>query len=101
MQVYYSLSAPAKGKIERPYRWLQDRIIRRCAREQVENIVYGRIVLQQEVQRYNEEQTVVQRKSIESGWVLWIVPQLPRLWITLRVTHSRLDKSTTYPQLLG
>jgi hypothetical protein len=56
MQVWHTLSAQAKGKIERPYRWLQDRIIRRCAREHVEEISQGRIVLQQELHRYNEEQ---------------------------------------------
>jgi hypothetical protein len=56
MQVWHTLSAQAKGKIERPYRWLQDRIIRRCAREHVEEISQGRIVLQQELCRYNEQQ---------------------------------------------
>lgn len=55
MQVWHALSPQAKGKIERPYRWLQDRIIRRCAREHVEDIVQARIVLQQELHRYNEE----------------------------------------------
>ena len=29
--VTYALSPQAKGKIERPYRWLQDRIVRTCA----------------------------------------------------------------------
>ncbi len=29
--VIYALSPQAKGKIERPYRWLQDRIVRTCA----------------------------------------------------------------------
>ena len=31
IQVWHALSPQAKGKIERPYRWLQDRIVRRCA----------------------------------------------------------------------
>ena len=55
MQVWHALSPQAKGKIERPYRWLQDRIIRRCAREHVEDILQARIVLQQELHRYNDE----------------------------------------------
>jgi hypothetical protein len=29
----YALSPQAKGKIERAYRWLQDRIVWTCARE--------------------------------------------------------------------
>ena len=33
VDVIYALSAQAKGKIERPYRWLQDPIVRTCALE--------------------------------------------------------------------
>ena len=33
VEVKYALSPQAKGKIERPYRWLQDRIVRTCALE--------------------------------------------------------------------
>lgn len=64
MQVWYALSPQAKGKIERPYRWLQDRIIRRCAREHVEDIQQARIILQQELHRYNEEQVHSATKEI-------------------------------------
>ena len=64
MQVWHTLSAQAKGKIERPYRWLQDRIIRRCAREHVEDIQQARIILQQELHRYNEEQVHSTTKEI-------------------------------------
>ena len=35
VDVIYALSPQAKGKIERPYRWLQDRIVRICAIERV------------------------------------------------------------------
>lgn len=56
MQVWYALSAQAKGKIERPYRWLQDRIVRRCAHEHVTDIQQAKTVLQQELHRYNEKQ---------------------------------------------
>ena len=31
VDVSYALSPQAKGKVERPYRWLQDRIVRTCA----------------------------------------------------------------------
>jgi len=56
MQVTYALSANAKGKVERPYRWLQDRIVRNCARERVIDIEQARAILQREQQRYNEHQ---------------------------------------------
>jgi len=55
-QAIYALSPQAKGKIERPYRWLQDRVMRICAREQVSTIEEARQVLQVEVNRYNTYQ---------------------------------------------
>lgn len=52
----YALSAPAKGKIERPYRWLQDRIVRTCALEKITDIADAREVLRFELDRYNNRQ---------------------------------------------
>lgn len=52
-EVSYALSPQAKGKIERPYRWLQDRIVRTCALEQVSSLSQVREILRQEVHRYN------------------------------------------------
>lgn len=49
----YALSPQAKGKIERPYQWLQDHIVRTCVREGVVDIATGRKVLQDEVFAYN------------------------------------------------
>jgi hypothetical protein len=51
--VVYALSPQAKGKIERPYRWMQDRIVRTCALEHVTSLVDARLVLREEVHRYN------------------------------------------------
>jgi hypothetical protein len=56
IKVVYALSAQAKGKIERPYRWLQDRIVRTCARENVRSVAQIREILRYEVKRYNEVQ---------------------------------------------
>lgn len=56
VNVTYALSPQAKGKIERPYRWLQDRIVRTCARENVRKIEDAREVLSYEVRRYNGQQ---------------------------------------------
>jgi transposase len=53
MRVTYALSPEAKGKIERPYRWLQDRIVRRSAREHARTLEDVRHILFQEVDRYN------------------------------------------------
>lgn len=56
VKVMYALSPQAKGKIERPYRWLQDRIVRICARENIRRIGEVREILSCEVKRYNEHQ---------------------------------------------
>jgi hypothetical protein len=56
IKVTYALSPQAKGKIERPYRWLQDRVIRTCVRDNVTEIRQAQGVLNQEVRRYNYKQ---------------------------------------------
>ncbi len=56
VDVAYALSPQAKGKIERPYRWLQDRVVRTCAIEKITTIEEARGVLRDEVNRYNDHQ---------------------------------------------
>lgn len=56
IKVTYALSPQAKGKIERPYGWLQDRVIRTCVRDNVTEIREAQGVLNQEVRRYNYKQ---------------------------------------------
>lgn len=56
VEVTYALSPQAKGKVERPYRWLQDRIIRTCAMENLTSLDEVRSVLRNEVDRYNNHQ---------------------------------------------
>jgi len=56
VDVAYALSPQAKGKVERPYRWLQDRIVRTCAIERLTTIDDVRAVLKEELNRYNNHQ---------------------------------------------
>jgi hypothetical protein len=56
VDVSFALSPQAKGKVERPYRWLQDRIVRTCAIEKLTTIDEARAVLRDEVNRYNNHQ---------------------------------------------
>src|SRR3989337_3475405 len=56
VKVTYALSPQAKGKIERPYGWLQDRVIRTCVRENVTDIRQAQKVLSEELYRYNYRQ---------------------------------------------
>ena len=56
VKVTHSLSPQARGKIERPYGWLQDRLIRTCVREDVTEIQDAQKLLNQELHRYNYRQ---------------------------------------------
>jgi hypothetical protein len=56
IKVIYALSPAAKGKIERPYGWLQDRLIRTCVRENVTDLRHAQRILRYEVHRYNYQQ---------------------------------------------
>jgi hypothetical protein len=56
VKVTYALSPQAKGKVERPYRWLQDRIVRTCALEKLASLEEVRSVLKDEIDRYNNHQ---------------------------------------------
>lgn len=64
IKVTHALSPQAKGKIERPYRWLQDRIVRTCIYENLSTIDEVRRVLKYEVNRYNNHQVHSTTKEI-------------------------------------
>jgi len=66
VDVTFALSPQAKGKVERPYRWLQDRIVRTCAIEKLATIEEARPVLKEEVNRYNDYQVHSTTKEIPS-----------------------------------
>jgi len=53
VDVIHALSPQAKGKIERPYRWIQDHLVRICARDNIKIITLANQVLFQEVHLYN------------------------------------------------
>jgi len=56
VKIIYALSPQAKGKIERSYQWLQDRLVRTCVRENVSDIRQAQKILKQEIRRYNYRQ---------------------------------------------
>ena len=49
----YALSPQAKGKVERPYGWLQDHLVRTCIRENVKDIKHAQRILNWERDQYN------------------------------------------------
>jgi hypothetical protein len=86
VKVIYALSPQAKGKIERPYRWLQDRIVRTCARENLRTVDQVKKVLFYEVRRYNEKQVhsvtgeipaMRFRRAIQEGKTLFLPFKVP------------------------
>ncbi|MCX7858419.1 MAG: hypothetical protein N2513_10675 [Deltaproteobacteria bacterium] len=56
VKVTYALSPQAKGKMERPYGWLQDRLVRLCVREDITDIEPAQQILREEIYRYNHRQ---------------------------------------------
>jgi hypothetical protein len=66
VDVTYALSPQAKGKVERPYQWLQDRVVRTCALEKISEVEDVRAVLKEEVNRYNHRQVHSTTKEIPS-----------------------------------
>jgi hypothetical protein len=56
VDVTYAPSPQAKVNIERPYRWLQDRIVRTSALVNLTSLEEIRSVLRDEVDRYNNHQ---------------------------------------------
>lgn len=66
MNVIYALSPQAKGKIERPYQWLQDRIVRRCAKGGVKHIDDAREIVADEIYQYNNKRVHSTTKEIPS-----------------------------------
>jgi hypothetical protein len=66
VNITYALSPQAKGKIERPYHWMQDRLVRTCARENITTIQQAQKVLDYEVDRYNNRQVHSTTKEIPS-----------------------------------
>lgn len=52
VEVIYALSPSAKGKVERPYRWLQDHLVRTCVRENITKIDQAREILCHEINQY-------------------------------------------------
>ena len=60
----YALSPQAKGKIERPYGWLQDHLVRTCIRENVKDIHHAQRILNYERDHYNYKQIHSTTKEI-------------------------------------
>lgn len=80
----YALSPQAKGKIERPYGWLQDHLVRTCIRENVKDIKHAQRILNHERERYNYKQvhsTTLEIPSRRFNSALRAKKSLFRSWV--------------------
>lgn len=66
IEVTYALSPAAKGKVERPYRWIQDHLVRTCAREGVKTIDQAKEILYWEINQYRFKRIHSTTKEIPS-----------------------------------
>lgn len=53
VEIIYALSPQAKGKVERPYGWIQDHLVRICARDKIITIAGANQALFREIYQYN------------------------------------------------
>jgi hypothetical protein len=104
IEVTHALSPQAKGKVERPYRWLQDRIVRTCFYDQLSTIEEARQVLCEEVARYNHHQvhsttgeipSVRFRRSLEEGNSLFRPYSLPKPYTSPKDVFCLREKRIT------
>ena len=99
----YALSPQAKGKIERPYQWQQDRVVRRCAKDHVTKFTEVREIYRDEIRRYNNSQVHSTTKeipimrleaAINSGRSMFRAFSVPKPWqstkdiFSLRTTRT-------------
>ena len=66
IKVTYALSPAAKGKVERPYRWLQDHLVRSCVRNKVKTIQDARQLLYTEIHQYRHKRIHSTTQNIPS-----------------------------------
>jgi len=92
-----ALSPQAKGKIERPYQWIQDHVVRRCMSDNVVKLTDGQQILNEEVKFYNYKRlhTTTReipwyrfQKSLKEGNSLWRKFEVPKPYISVKDIFS-------------
>jgi len=100
----YALSAPAKGKVERPYQWLQDHLVRTCVRYGITDIIKGQEILDEEVRLYNTKRVhsttgeipdIRFNKAIKEGKTLFRPFAIPRPFQSMKDIFSLRDQRRT------
>lgn len=90
----YALSPQAKGKVERPFGWVQDHLVRTCIRENVKDLNHAQRVLNAEVDHYNYRQihsTTMEIPSRRFNSALEAKKSLFRSWVIPKPFQSLRD----------
>ncbi|GAH81302.1 unnamed protein product [marine sediment metagenome] len=100
------MTAYVKVKVERPYRWLQDRLVRTCAREGITDIADAQKVLKKETDRYNYKQihsTTGEvpyyrfKRKVANGESLFREFQVPKPYLSTKDIFALRDQRTVNP----
>jgi len=106
VKLIYALSAQAKGKIERPYGWLQDRLVKTCAREGITDIADAQKVLKKETDRYNYKQVHSTtgevpyyrfKRKVANGESLFREFTIPKPYLSTKDIFALRDQRTVNP----
>jgi len=92
IEIIYAKSPAAKGKIERPYGWIQDHLVRTCVRDSITTIDRAREILSAEIEQYRfkrihatigETPSLHFEKAIEEKRSLFRPFVIPKPYLTL------------------
>lgn len=104
VEVTHALSPQAKGKVERPYRWLQDHLVRTCFRENISKISDGNAILRKEINHYNYHQihsttgkipAIQLEKAVKEKRTLFTPFKIPYPYISTKDIFCLRDQRTT------
>jgi len=90
-ELIYALSPQAKGKIERPYQWIQDRVVRTCMRERITDMNGARQVLKNEVHQYNWKRVHSTTKEIPMQRYQDAIREKTSLWRPFKIKEPYTD----------
>lgn len=103
VNITHALSPQAKGKIERPYGWIQDRLVRNCMRKKVTKIQDAQAILSKEVYEYNHRRVhsttgeipaIRLSKALKEGLSLLRKFEIPKPYLSHKDIFSlRMDRT--------
>lgn len=100
----YALSPEAKGKVERPYQWLQDHLVRTCVRYGITSMQKGQEILNEEIYSYNTKRVhsttgevpdIRFNKAVKEGKTLFRPFEIPKPYQSTRDIFALREQRRT------